>query len=64
MKNTKTNPHIIHQMPTKSFEKAEQNLLESASSIVLEQYKKKRTKREKIKFLKFMGYYNDDKSSR
>jgi hypothetical protein len=51
-------------MPSKSFEKAEKNLLESASSIVLEQYKKKRTKREKIKFLKFMGYYNDDKSSR
>lgn len=50
-------------MPAKTFEKAEQNFLESASNIVLEQYKKKRTKREKIRFLKFMGYYYDSKSN-
>lgn len=44
------------QLIAKKFETAEKALLSSASNIVLKQYKQKKTKRDKIKFLKFMGY--------
>lgn len=46
----------IYKLPVKSLEKAERIFLEEATPILMDQYFTKRLKKDKVRFLKFMGY--------
>lgn len=53
----------IYKLPLATFEKANEVFLKECqyNSNLLSQYNAKRTKREKIKYLRFMGYLEGPK---